>query len=233
MRVIRPHGIDSTIKLYLPFIGADAATVIRDYSQSHRAITTVADAQIDTAQYKFPPSSLLLDGTGDYLTAADSADWYLSTDSFQIGCFLRFAALPGAGVDMAFVCQTDNFNNSWGIRLYNSAGTYQWGFWIYEGGYTLNIAKDDHGSPAGLAINTWYYFEVNRSGNNFYLFRDGTQCGTTVSDANDIPDIGGSLYIGSGGTGASFMNGWMAEVLLRRGFAPHTANFTPPTRRLI
>ena len=45
-------------------------------------------AQISTAQSKFGGASLLLDGTGDYLTIADSNDWDFPSD-FTVELWFR------------------------------------------------------------------------------------------------------------------------------------------------
>jgi hypothetical protein len=75
---------DSFTRLLLHFDGADAATYFRDHSASAHAVTSNGDAQIDVAQSKFGSVSGSFDGTGDYLTAADSSDWDFGTGAFTI-----------------------------------------------------------------------------------------------------------------------------------------------------
>src|SRR5687768_4015081 len=68
-----PHF--ASVVLLCDFDGTDAATTAPDESPVGRALTFVGNAQIDTAQFKYGVSSLLLDGSGDYVTAPDSTDW--------------------------------------------------------------------------------------------------------------------------------------------------------------
>lgn len=70
----------SSVVLLCGFNGVDGATSTTDEAKA-KAITFVGNAQLDTAQKKFGTASLLLDGTGDYLTLADSLDWRLGSTS--------------------------------------------------------------------------------------------------------------------------------------------------------
>jgi len=78
---------DSFTKLLIHFDGADGSKA--DYTAETEQIvsmgtTLVNDAQLDTAQKVFGSASLLLDGTDDYVTLADSADYALGTGDFTI-----------------------------------------------------------------------------------------------------------------------------------------------------
>ncbi len=230
--IIRPRGIDSTIKLYLPFIGADAATFIKDYSQNHRAVTVVGNAQLDTAQYKFPPSSLLLDGTGDYLTCADSADWAFGSSPFTLHLWFRANALPGSGTTHYLISQYQNATNVWAVYIYNNAGSYQLNFYQKIGG-TLSDNLGAVTNP-NLAINTWYHFAFVRLGTAWHWFQGGASINSGATEFDTaIADNTGLLYLGQLGDGTAYANGWLAEVVIRKGAARWTAAFTPPTRRLL
>lgn len=59
--------------------GANGSANIIDSSPNARAITRVGDVQISTAVSFGGGSSILFDGNGDYLTAANSADFVFGT----------------------------------------------------------------------------------------------------------------------------------------------------------
>src|SRR3990167_5725818 len=73
---------DSYTQLLLHCDGVDAATTFTD--EIGKAVTANGNAQIDTAQKKFGTASGLFDGTGDYLSLADSDDWNFGAGDFTI-----------------------------------------------------------------------------------------------------------------------------------------------------
>jgi hypothetical protein len=75
----RVSGIGSETKLLLHCDGSDESTTITDSSPTTaHTITAVGNAKLDTAIKKFGTASLQLDGTGDWVTAPDDADFVLS-----------------------------------------------------------------------------------------------------------------------------------------------------------
>ena len=71
--------------------------MIDDYGNTW---TAAGSAQISTAQFKFGSSSLLLNGSTDYVKTVNIPSLYANTSAFTIECFVRFAALPTAGNNM-------------------------------------------------------------------------------------------------------------------------------------
>jgi hypothetical protein len=176
--------------------------------------------------------SLLLNGSTDWIDTPDSDDWFLSTGPFTIGGLGWLDALPANGVMMGLCGQSDGVITSYYFGVYNNAGTYQLEFGIYESGQTLMIRKDIPGTPS---LGQLYHLEVTKDGSNDYrLFWEGTQCGTTVNDSNDIPNIAGVFCIGCAGIGWSYWQGRIKEFYFDKGIARHTANFTaPPAARTV
>jgi len=193
---------------------------------SGKTVTAYGNAQIDTAQSKFSGASGLFDGAGDYLSLADSADWYFGTGDFTIDFWVRFNALPVSGGVQNIVCQFIDSNNYWRFSLYNRAGTLEWHFLTRSGGVDIIYVPEN---PT-LLVNTWYHVALVRSGNSFYIFQDGTQLGTTDTDADSVPDLAATLKIAMlGALYEYYFNGWLDEVRISKGIARWTSNFTPPT----
>lgn len=80
------EGNDTFTKALLHFDGAKFTTAIVDSNAggSPHVWTAVGNAQIDTLQSVFGGASLLLDGTGDYVTTPAHADFNLGSGDFTI-----------------------------------------------------------------------------------------------------------------------------------------------------
>jgi hypothetical protein len=222
--VTNAESHDSYTKLMLHMEGADTSTTFTDTETTPKTVTANGNAQIDTAQSKFGGASGLFDGTGDYLTLADSADWYFGTGVFTIDFWFRFNVVSESAV---YVDRTDNTN----YMLLRIAGTWLNTF-CNEAGVTMFSATVE---GLTFSANTWYHIAVVRYGtgqNNMYIFVDGVS--KTITWTNTLPadysfpDHGEGLYIGNSGTGILEFNGWLDEFRVSKGIARWTANFAPP-----
>ena len=211
-------GIDTYTKLILHCDGADASTTFTDSSTAQAAKTQTAagNSQIDTAQSKFGGASGLFDGTGDYVTSPDSADWDFGTADFTVDMWVRFAAITATHDLVARVVNTAGTIN---FKLKMSATALA----IVFGGAT---PKSEAWSPV---IDTWYHIAVTRSGTDLQFWVDGTQLGTATTNSTDISysetlSIGGDFE-----NNIEYLNGWIDELRISKGIARWTGDFTPPT----
>jgi hypothetical protein len=214
--------------LLLHMNGADGSTTFTDSSMYYRkTVTAYGNAQIDTAQSKFGGASGLFDGTGDYLSIPDSNDWYFGTGDFTIDSWGKFNVLPADWQVANFYTQRIDAGNEIRFGLKNDAGIYYWVLAVASGGSFIIQTSQ----PATVTTGVWYHVAIVRSGNNFMIFQDGVRVGSTVEDADAIPDFNSSITIGAGegGTG-QFLNGWLDEFRVSKGIARWTSNFTPPTQ---
>lgn len=215
------------VVLLLDLDGDDAATAAPDLSSSaHQPLTFVADAQIDTAQSKFGGSSLVLDGTGDYVSIPHSDDWDLAAEDFTIEFHVRFNGDPGTG-DHQFIAQWQTTGNetAWSVSFTNNIMRF-----AYSTNGTDTVLVDEAWNPAG---DTWYHLAYVRTGGFFYHFVDGVQLGSEVAISNTIFDSDQPLLLGviTAPTTIQFLNGWLDNVRITKGFGRYTANFTPPTEQ--
>lgn len=202
-----------------------AGTDIIDSSATPHTLTAVADAQVDTAQYKFGTGSLKFDGTGDYITIPDHADWNFGTGDFTIDTHIR---LVDDSVTNGLCGQYTDTDNYW-LFYYNNNKKIS--FAARASG--VQVAMYDTGVTS-LAENTWHHIELDRSGTNVYIFINGvpqTLTVTTPIASNAMPDLGGVLYVGAHRWEATItgMYGWMDEFRISKGIARHTATFAPPS----
>jgi hypothetical protein len=218
---------DAYTKIMLHFDGPDASTTITDNAVGGSAHTWTAagNAQIDTADGKFGNSSLLLDGTGDYLSTPDHADFALGANDFTIECWFK---TNSSGTSEYLWGQSDSSGTVTTIstrcaRAISGVITAQ----AYQGGSLVSVV--------GTTIFTnatnpgWHHVAYTRNGNTLRLFIDGVQEGGDVAIAGAINDSANSFRVGApGDIVANLWNGWIDEFRLSVGSARWTAAFTPP-----
>ncbi|KKK69512.1 hypothetical protein LCGC14_2933280, partial [marine sediment metagenome] len=218
-------GIDSNTKLMLHCNGSDGSATFTDSGNTVHTMTAQGNAQLDTAQKKFGTASGLFDGTGDYVSASDHADWDFGSSDFTIDFQAR--------------------HNTWADANYRIVGQYSfgnsnsgWTAWI-NGGASQNISfhyTTDGSSDnalfvsASMTTNTWYHIAIVRNGANLMFFLNGTQQGSTqdISTStiyNSTRDLeaGGDSVVNS-----LYYDGWIDELRIS-STARWTTNFTPPT----
>ena len=163
----------------------------------------------DETSYKF-------DGTGDYLTIPDHADWEFGTGDFTIDFRIRLNSTTFA---QTIVHQETG--GIWSVILHNTPN----GIKFQTGGFDF-----DQTSGQTWSIDTWYHLEVSREGNNWYMFKDGTQVGN-VTNATTVDNPTGLLHIGRQIT-TRYVNGYIDEFRIS-DIARHTSNFTPETKQYV
>jgi hypothetical protein len=204
-------GIDSYAKLVLHGDGADGSTTITDSGVTGHTVTPSGNAQIDTAQSLFGGASILFDGSGDYLTVPDHADWDFGTADFTIDFNVRFASV--GSFPQTFFSRNGFSEMRLQMDDANTLVLYLMGSEIASRSFTP-------------VINTRYHIEVARSGTNLRIFVNGVQLGATITNSTNV--TGTSAILIGQVAGTNFFNGWMEEFRISKGIARHTADFTPP-----
>jgi hypothetical protein len=179
-------------------------------------VTAIADAQVDTAQYKFGGASALFDGTGDYLQTSQPV--VPSSVGFTTECWIRIATTG---------TRKEIFNQ------YAVAPDGRFLMWVDTDNKLKAFIGGTNGTTLAttstLSTGTWYHVAfVTTTGGNAYLFLDGTQ---EASDTGVTQGAyqGDNLSIGEEfGSGTGFFNGHIDEVRIS-DTARYTAGFTPDT----
>lgn len=189
-------SVNTDLKLLLNLNGNDEAVSTTDESNGNHTITFNGNAQLDTAQKKFGTASLLLDGTGDYISLSDSADWDVfasNSDNWTIGLFIRPAIITGSHT---LINQYSNGDNQWLISKENA----EIRLLVISGGNTL-ISTVVGGT---LTQDNWHHIALCKVGNEYGLYLDENQVGYTQDD--DILNLSAPLIFGAadGGIGAYF-----------------------------
>lgn len=203
------------------FNGPDAATSYTTEDAGARTCTFVGDAQIDTAQHKFGHSSLLLDGTGDYVTIPNVAAWDLADSDFTVETWVRFNGDPGtAAMVLISNWQESGDNRGWYVRLDNNQIRF---------GYSTtginDLNEEQAWNPAG---DQWYHVAITRSDDRLYFFVDGVLLGdvaftATIFASTDALEIGRNNQATQ-----NFLDGRIEGVRIINGTALYTADFDVP-----
>jgi hypothetical protein len=181
-------------------------------------LETVGNAQISTSVKKFGTGSMAFDGSGDYIVEPTNLNFGYGTGNFTIEFWLY---LNSTGLQT--VVSNLSSGSSTNPHIYIST-TIRY--------YT---AGADRITGATLSTGQWYHIALCRASGSTRLFVDGTQSGSTYSDANNY---GASAPLGIGtyweGTpsASNTLNGYIDDLRITKGVARYTANFTPPTSAL-
>ena len=221
-----PFVNDANTILLIHADGTDGSTAFRDdngalANRTEKYITAVGNAQVDTAQSQFGGSSLLLDGTGDYLTVSytDNTTFEFTTgEDFTIECWFRgnsfnqFNGLVSLGSDRSgneYILLIEQISGSNYLRAASHGGS--------------NLSA----GTTTISTNTWYHAAVTREGTTVKLFLNGN-----LEDTDTRTFTAGqqttSLKIGSFGDGTLAFNGHIDEVRISNS-ARYTTTFTPST----
>ena len=224
-----PYGVkdNAYTKLYLDCNGANAATVIKDRSASARTITPAGGAALSTTQKVFGPTSLYVDGSGDYVSAPHSTDWNLGTSSFTFEAWVYFATTPATGVifsrgdDSTHYMMMEHYATSNRLILGTIIASETWGLQAY---ISFTPSSD-----------VWYHIAFCRNGTTWMKIGvDGTLTDVTYAAGNasyNFPSYtAGTMQVGGSSTGGQYWNGYIDDVRITIGDCKYTDNFTPPRR---
>lgn len=172
--------------------------------------------QIDTTQSVFSGSSIKFNGSGDYLSLADSDDWDLGTGDFTVDLWVRFASTSYV---MTLIGNYAGPGSGWAVQRRSDTGAlgFAWG----------DSRIDRTWSPS---INTWYHIAVVRASGSLSMYVNGTQLGSSATYTTSLSGVSASLNVGRLSTlGVQYFSGWMDEIRILKGIARWTSNFSPPT----
>lgn len=219
--IARIGGVnDASTVLLMHFDGADGATTTTDSSASAHTGTAYGAAALDTDFQKFGTASLKLTGAADYIAYSDSVDWNFGSNPFTIETWVF---LDGAPTSTLYFYDHYEGVANYARLFYNPGGTLALN--VYSGAPIILISNA--WSPS---VGRWYHFALTKDGSNDYrMFIDGSQIGTTQSDASAYTTgstTSVDLKIGTGITNGIHLD----EYRISKGVARYTSNFTPPDR---
>jgi len=192
---------------------------IYDAAWQNNALT-VGDAQTSISQYKWSPTSMRFDGTVDALSIPSSTSFGLGTGDWTIEFWLYLNATTTQTILSMLTAA-----GSTAPHIYYSSGA----------GIRYYTASADRITGSALSTATWYYIAVTKASGSTRMYINGTQTGSTYTDANNY-GTSNPFFVGDYGvplTGSLTLNGYVQDVRITKGYA-RTVTTTPtaafPTR---
>jgi len=209
-------------KLLLPFDGANGATTTSDSSNSNHTITFVGNAQISTAQSKFGGSSLLLDGTGDYLSGTLNSS--LGAGNWTIDCWVFLPNVTPDDCWKAIISIGNGHSTAGSISLYAPRHNSTVGSVVV----VLNQVNPSLEGTTNINDSAWHHLALVKNGSTTSLYVDGTS-EDSYSDSHTYSQT--SLYVGTTPdcTSGGDFEGYIDDLRISQGIVRYTSNFTPPT----
>lgn len=210
---------DVAIISLIHFSGKNGSRQIIDLVGNRWACVGQVPAALSTAQAKFDTSSLLLNGTSQYLECEGTSfsGFAVGTGSFTVDLQLRFVATTGTQVIL------DAGGTAGGLVVRYVSGT---GIQAVIAGTTFSFAW----SPS---TGTWYHVAVVRNGTSLAAYVNGAQIGSTQTSSGSIavayqPTIGATGRVGGTANVSSWLSAYVDEFRFSN-IAQWTTTFTAPT----
>lgn len=204
----------SKVSLLLHCDGASGSTTFTDNSPTPKTVAASGGAVVSTAQSKWGGASLVLNGSGDYLSAPAHADFVFGVGDFTVEMLINTTTAAEKVLVDQFVVEN---SNSWQFAV--KSGRLSW----YSGGYSLTGA-------AAVNNGAWHHVAAVRSAGTLLFFVDGVLDGSAALGRN----FNTHLVLGIGAQVVARNSvydfpGYIDELRITKGVARYTDNFTPPT----
>ena len=175
---------------------------------------------------KVTDGAVSFDGSGDYLSIADSSDLTVGTNPFT----LEFYAYKTAAGEDFFCGSYDSSGTtaslSYAVQTGGSSPTNSLVAHVASGGSATSV-----NSGVDFVLNKWVHVAFVRDGNTLRLFQDGIQMSTAAFSAT-VNDASNAFEIGRAGFSGKDFPGYISNFRFVNGTALYTTDFTPPTREL-
>jgi hypothetical protein len=200
--------------------GTDGSTSFTDSSAAGRTLTANGNVQNDTG-VDIHGTSILFDGSGDFVSAPDASDltvgtlsdfcvhgWVRSTDLTHINTIIAKRDAAGA----------EEFE----LHLAQTTGTLN--LVTYGSGAARGVAT----SSSGTSVNTLYHVAGTRQGTTLRVFIDGVLVGS-ATQVGVVDQNAAAVWIGAHGFNAGrAFEGSLNGIEFIIGDHVWDADFTPP-----
>ncbi len=198
-----------------------------------RTVTKYGSINHSNADKKFGLTSILLNGSTDYLKLAYNADLSFGTGQFTVQGWVKILSFA-KGELPAFISARDSGSNTcwccYFIRTSSPDVSYLYFCFGNSANWIIyNLATA--GSP--YVAGAWNHIAATRGADNYLRgFINGVKIGeilnTTTADCSANGLVIGRQYPSGTGT---YYNGYIDNVVVTKGEALWIKNFTPPNRR--
>ena len=164
--------------------------------------------------------SVYLDGTGDYLNLGGQTAFAFGTGDWTIEFWLNFSSTSGTLFD---------------TRPAGTSSTTGYGvLFLSAGAISYDTAAGVKITSSTLTANTWYHVALCKASGTTRLFINGTQSGSSYTDAVTYGCGANRPIIGADGNvpTSTLLTGYLANYRVVKGYALYATTFTPPTQLL-
>ena len=220
------YTVDSYTKLLIHSDTSNNSTTFDDSSSSSHTITE-RDANHSTAQAKIGATSMHFDGTGDYLTIPDNADFDFGTGAFTLDMWIMTNSAVSSERFISGGTESNGASQQWFFGRFGSQSKLNFGI-QHGSGYTENGSN-----TITWNTGTWYHAALVRpeSSDTVYYYWNGVGVGSldigTTSTAVNTGAYG--IVIGARYYNQNIIeqfNGYMDEIRVSKGIARWTSDFT-------
>ena len=192
-----------------------------DASTLNHTITVNGDVTASTfSPHRQGRYATYFDGSGDYLTIPDHADFNMGSENFTAECWIYPTASPSQPIIMG----QWSGSYSWALEMSNNSSRYL-RFLTNAGSIVDNV------SSTAVPLNAWSHISLVRNGTSFVAYLNGTSVvSSTVTGA--LANSTDALSIGASASGSYAIQGYISNVRVVKGTAVYTSNFTSPTAPL-
>jgi hypothetical protein len=202
---------------------------------SSNVLEALGNAQVSTAVKKYNTGSIYFDGSGDYLYSPSNINYAMGTGDFTIEFW--YYPVTHTNTNPALI---GNYNatwtsNKWTLHAPHATYSNKYSLWVnnYASGSAILV------SSSNITDGAWVHIAISRSGNTWKMFINGTVEATRTSsvglDGGTAASMDG-LYIGANfysGDGGRYINAYIDDLRITKGYARYTSNFTAPSSALI
>jgi hypothetical protein len=226
-RRFNPYLFRST--LYLSGDGANASTTVRDSSPKNKTVTVFGDAQLDTSVAGLGASSIKLDGTGDYLKVPNNGDFDFGSGDFFVTMYARNTTTSIPAVAL-IGCWDSVTTRSW--ALYKDATATQLRIYASSNGSTFDMLSSANTNLTFESMGSLDRLAFGRKAGVFGFWNNGAVSIYSSSTAGTLFAGGPQLWIGADFGPASYLNGWIDELMILKGVCPFTPGANGDFRNL-
>lgn len=214
----------NNVVLACHFDGSNGATTFTD--EKGHTLTANGGAQLTTTSPQFGTACATLDGTGDYIAAATSADFVVGAAEFTLEAWFYFAGFAS--------------NHAYGTTLLDlrPVGSFTSGMALFANASGVLTAWDSNAtatkSASGkVAAGNWYHIAICRANGRMRVFVNGVAV-IDYAHAIKYAPASTTLMVGTAAdyqdTSVNFKhNGKVDDLRFTKGVARYTADFSVPT----
>ena len=213
-----PLAITGNTGLLLNGVGAGIVD-----STGKNDVVTVGTSKTQSAVVKYGTGAMSFNGSTDYLTVPYSSVIDFTTSAFTVEAWVYTTTTADQTV-MYFSGNTSSY-----AALRVGLGTSNVYLLMSNNGTSWAVNSGNIGTAP---VNTWHHLAVCKTGSSVYFFLNGVLLGTYA--LTGTPGAGTLYQIGAvaNPSASTFMNGYIDDLRVTKGYARYTANFTAPTAAL-